>query len=161
SAREMRDYIRSKGIASEIYAYTIDESISSEAINFNTTQPNVTSEDVLILHFALPSGMTEFLKRSAARKAIVYHNITPSYYWLQNDRSLVHLAHAGRQELESLATFIDRAAADSEYNRQELEQLSFRNTCVVPIYVKEERYRISPSKYVMQQMNDGTFNMLF
>ena len=161
SAREMRDYIRSKGIASDIYAYTIDEAISSEAIDFNSSQPQVTSADVLILHFALPSGMTEFLKRSAARKAIVYHNITPSFYWLQYDKSLVHLAHAGRQELESLAPFIDRGAADSEYNRQEIEQLSFRNTCVVPIYVKQERYHSAPSQYVTQQMKDGTFNMLF
>src|SRR5580765_2685295 len=100
SARAMREYLRGLGHSSDIYAYTIDESLSAEAVNFNVAQPQVGPEDLLILHFALPSGMTEFLKLTPCKKAIIYHNITPSFYWLNYDPALLHLASAGRKELQ-------------------------------------------------------------
>jgi glycosyltransferase involved in cell wall biosynthesis len=161
SARAMRDFLRSQGFESRIYAYTIDESLAGEAIDFSISAPDTHPHDVLIYHFALPSGMTDFIKRANCRKTLIYHNITPAYYWLPYDPSLVHLATAGRAELESLAAYIDRSAGDSEFNRLELEKLKYSNTCVLPIYVKEDRYKIEPSKHVMNFMNDGSFNMLF
>lgn len=161
SARAMRDCLRTTGHASNIYAYTIDESLSDEAIDFEVLPPEVSTDDVLIYHFALPSGMTEFIKRASCRKALIYHNITPSHYWLPYDPSLVHLAYAGRKELESLAPFMERSAGDSEYNRLEIENLNFRNTCVLPIYVKQERYQVKPAQIILDRMNDGCFNFLF
>ena len=161
SAREIRDFLRLKGYDSRIFAYHMDESLSAEAENFALYPPEMAAEDVLILHFALPSGMTEFVKRSYCRKALIYHNITPAYFWLPYDRSLVHLAYAGRKELISLSPFLDRSAGDSEYNRQELEQLGFRNTCVLPIYVKRERYEVPPSRMTLEKMQDDYFQFLF
>ena len=114
SARAMRDYIRKRGFQSDIYAYTIDESLSEEAIDFHRFQPQTGANDALILHFALPSGMTDFLKQAPGKKALIYHNITPAHYWTGYSKDLLHLATAGRKELESLASFIDQAAGDSE-----------------------------------------------
>ena len=161
SARAIRDYLRSAGYASDIYAYDVDESISDQAINFRTARPAMEQTDVLILHFALPSGMTQFLKDADCRRAIIYHNITPAYFWLHYDRSLLHLAVQGRNELASLAPHVHRAAGDSEYNRQELQQLRFDNTCVLPIYVNTGHYTVPPSRMVLQTMQDGLFNLLF
>ncbi|HSE43317.1 MAG TPA: glycosyltransferase, partial [Acidobacteriota bacterium] len=161
SARAMRDYLRRQGHTSEIFAYTIDDSLSDEAIDFNLSKPQCSEKDILVYHFALPSGMTEFIKRATCRKAMIYHNITPAHYWLPYDPTLLHLAYAGRKELESLATFIERSAGDSEYNRQELQDLNFKNTCVLPIYVKQERYQVKPSQLVMDNMHDDSFNILF
>lgn len=161
SARAMRDYLRARGFSSDILAYTIDESLASEAIDFSKTQPQMGPQDVLILHFALPSGMTDFLKRAQCRKALIYHNITPAYFWLGYSPSLLHLANAGRKELQSLSHFVERSAGDSEYNRLELEQLEFPNTCVLPIYVKQERYNIAPSPYVTDTFESDTTYFLF
>jgi glycosyltransferase involved in cell wall biosynthesis len=161
SARAMRDFLQAAGHTSNIYAYTIDDSLSNEAIDFNVSPPETSANDVLIYHFALPSGMTEFIKKANCKKALIYHNITPAHYWLPFDSTLVHLAYAGRKELESLAPFIERSAGDSEYNRLELEALHFKNTCVLPIYVKPERYQVKPSQMILDRMNDGCFNILF
>ncbi|HSP06135.1 MAG TPA: glycosyltransferase [Acidobacteriota bacterium] len=161
SARAIRDFLRAKGFSSDIYAYTIDESLGGEALYFANQQLSMQEQDILVYHYALPSGMSDFVKRSACKKALIYHNITPSYYWLSYDPSLLHLASAGRRELESLAPFLDRSAGDSEFNRLELQELHFRNTCVLPIYVKEERYRVQPSPFITGAMNDGCFNFLF
>jgi glycosyltransferase involved in cell wall biosynthesis len=161
SARAMRDYLRRQGYTSEIFAYTIDDSISDEAIDFDHSKPECSEKDILVYHFALPSGMTEFIKRAKCKKAMIYHNITPAHYWMRYDPALLHLAYAGRKELQSLAPFIERSAGDSEYNRQELENSNFQNTCVVPIYVRQDRYQVSPSQLVMDSMKDGSFNILF
>jgi len=156
----IRNYLRQKGHHSNIYAYDIDEGIAYEAISFRKTRPEMSGSDVLILHFALPSGMTNFLKESPATKAIIYHNITPAYYWLPYDRSLVHLAVAGREQLRDLAAYVDIAAGDSEYNRLELEKLQYRSTFVLPIFVDQSRYNISPSVFVKQTVRDGLYNFL-
>src|SRR5687767_191755 len=115
SALMIRNYLRQKGYASDIYAYDIDEAVAYEAIGFQKAQPDLTSNDVLILHFALPSGMSDFLKETPARKAIIYHNITPAYFWLPYNKALVHLATEARKQLSELSTSVERAAGDSEY----------------------------------------------
>jgi glycosyltransferase involved in cell wall biosynthesis len=160
SAILIRNYLRQKGHSSEIYAYDIDEGVAHEAISFRKSQPELDRDDILILHFALPSGMTDFLKQTPAKKGIIYHNITPAHYWLPYNKSLVHLAVAGREQLRDLASFVDRAAGDSEYNRLELEELQYRSTCVVPIFVDQARYKVEPSSFVMKTIHDGLFNFL-
>jgi len=160
SAILIRNYLRARGYDSNIYAYDIDEGVADEALPFRRNQPEMDLQDILILHFALPSGMTDFLKQSKSKKAIIYHNVTPAYYWLPYDKSLVHLAVAGRKQLRELAGHVDIAAGDSEYNRQELEQLQYRSTCVVPIFVDQSRYRIAPSPFITETVQDGLYNFL-
>ncbi|MCI0412716.1 glycosyltransferase [bacterium] len=160
SAQMIRNYLREKGHASEIYAYDIDEPVAQEAISFRKVQPELTAKDVLILHFALPSGMSDFLKQSQAKKAVIYHNVTPAYFWLPYDKALVQLATVARKQLADLAGSVDRAAGDSEYNRQELEKLNYRSTCVLPIFVDQERYRVEPSPFVQKTIQDELYNFL-
>ena len=160
SAVMIRNYLRQKGHDSDIYAYDIDEAVAHEAIGFRKAQPQLGPNDVLILHYALPSGMSAFLKETAAKKAIIYHNITPAHFWLPYDASLVRLATTARDQLRELAEVIDRAAGDSEYNRLELEKLRYGSTCVLPIFVDQERYRIRPSPFIQKTVQDGLFNFL-
>ena len=160
SALMLRDYLRGKGFSSDIYAYDIDEAVANEAIGFRKQQPDLTQKDVLILHFALPSGMTDFLAQTRARKAIIYHNITPAYFWLPYNQQLVHLAVEGRNQLAALAPVVNRAAGDSEYNRLEMARLNYKSTCVLPIFVDQERYRCTPSQIVQKTISDGLFNFL-
>lgn len=160
SAIMIRNFLRRTGHASHIYAYDIDEAVAHEAIAFRKSQPELTPNDILILHFALPSGMSDFLKQTAAKKAIIYHNITPAYFWLPFDRALVHLATEARKQLQELSHCTHRAAGDSEYNRQELERLHYKSSCVLPIFVDQQRYRVQPSEFVQKTIEDGLFNFL-
>jgi glycosyltransferase involved in cell wall biosynthesis len=160
SAFMIRNYLRDQVHTSEIYAYDIDEPVAQEAIPFRKVQPELTTRDVLILHFALPSGMSEYLKESPAKKAVVYHNVTPAYFWLPYDKALVRLATIAREQLAELTGRVDRAAGDSEYNRQELEKLNYRSTCVLPIFVNQNRYRVDTSTFIEKTMQDGLFNFL-
>ncbi|HEY4492112.1 MAG TPA: hypothetical protein VI958_08915, partial [Acidobacteriota bacterium] len=69
SARALRDYLRSRGYPSDIYTYTLDDTIPDEAIDFHQSRPQMEPSDLLILQYALPSGMSDFLKQTNCRKA--------------------------------------------------------------------------------------------
>ena len=160
SAIMIRNFLLEKGYTSKIYAYDIDEPVAQEAMPFRKVQPELTTRDILILHFALPSGMSEYLKESPAKKGVIYHNVTPAYFWLPYDKALVRLATVAREQLADLAGKVDRASGDSEYNRQELEKLNYRSTCVLPIFVDQDRYRVEPSPFIEKTIQDELFNFL-
>ncbi len=65
--------------------------------------------------------------------ALVYHNITPPEYFIGVHKDLVKLCFRGRRELTAYIDRCDLALGDSEYNRQELEALGFRDTGVLPV----------------------------
>jgi glycosyltransferase involved in cell wall biosynthesis len=64
---------------------------------------------------------------------LVYHNITPPEYFIGVHKDLVKLCFRGRRELTAYVERCDLALGDSEYNRQELEDLGFPFTGVLPV----------------------------
>jgi glycosyltransferase involved in cell wall biosynthesis len=76
---------------------------------------------------------------------------------------MFRLAALGRQELRSLADRVDLALGDSEFNRQELEELGFPRTGVMPIAVDMERLTAAPRRPALEKIlgGDGFINFLF
>lgn len=156
SALHIRDYIRSKGYRSDIYALTVDRGL--EGLPFDHTADQA---DAVILHFALPSPLTERLGRYSGRRAIIYHNITPPEFFLPYSRNLARMCAAGRLEITTLVDKVDIALADSEYNRLELEVMGFRRTGEFPIFVDLARYETAPCGALAQSLRDGRRNLIF
>jgi glycosyltransferase involved in cell wall biosynthesis len=158
-AIRIRDVLRDAGASSEIYALDIDEDAEEDVLPWEDKREN----DVTILHFALPSPMTEaFARLSGTKRVLVYHNITPPEFFAGLDDELVRITRRGREELGSLADRTDLALGDSEYNRAELESLGFAPTGVLPILVDFEPYlRAEPSPVVEEMLSDGRANFLF
>ena len=101
--------LRRAGFDSEVYALEVDEEVKKEVLPFDRrSEPG--PEDVIILHFALPSPLTEAFRRLRSRKLLIYHNITPAQYFVGLDDELVRIAVKGRQELASLAGGTDPGA---------------------------------------------------
>jgi glycosyltransferase involved in cell wall biosynthesis len=67
----------------------------------------------------------------------------------------------GRRELERLSGEVDLAIADSQYNREELVELGFKNTVTVPLLIDYSRYDISPESSIMTKYRDGSVNLVF
>ncbi|MGH9371124.1 MAG: glycosyltransferase family 4 protein, partial [Vicinamibacterales bacterium] len=90
------------------------------------------------------------------------HNITPASFFAPYDAQLFRLATLGRQELRSLVGRVDLALGDSEFNRQELEQLGFDRTGVMPIAVNTGRLTSAPRRPALETiLRDGLINILF
>jgi glycosyltransferase involved in cell wall biosynthesis len=160
SARQVRALLRGMGHDSELFALTIDEDLRGDVLPFSDAA--ATGGDVTIFHFALPSPMTEAFARLKGVKVLQYHNITPAAFFAPYDAGLFRLAALGRQELATLAGRVDLALGDSDFNRQELEALGFRQTGVMPIAVNTGRITDAPPRPALERiLRDGLINILF
>lgn len=160
SARRVRGLLRAMGHESDLYALTIDDDLRGDVREFG--DPGATRGDATIFHFALPSPMTQAFASLIGFRVLQYHNITPAHFFAPYDPGLFRLAALGRRELATLASSVDLALGDSEYNRQELEALGFGPTGVMPIAISPDRIRSAPRQPVLESLlDDGLVNVLF
>jgi glycosyltransferase involved in cell wall biosynthesis len=160
SARTVRGMLRGMGHESDLFALTIDDDLRGDVLPFS--DPSAARGDVTIFHFALPSPMTEAFARLDGARVLQYHNITPAAFFAPYDPGLFRLAALGRRELASLASRVDLALGDSEFNRQELVSLGFPVTGVMPIAVNTERITAAPPRPALERiLSDGLINILF
>jgi glycosyltransferase involved in cell wall biosynthesis len=159
-ALRFRNVLRRAGYQSEVYALDVDEEVREEFLPF-ADYPEPGPGDLTILHFAIPSPLTEALRNVRSKKLLIHHNITPASYFLGLDDELVWIAHKGREEVASLAEVVDLALGDSEFNRMELEKAGFRRTGVLPILLDFERYFGDPNPVLVDMLDDSRTNFLF
>ncbi|HEY0874666.1 MAG TPA: glycosyltransferase family 4 protein [Vicinamibacterales bacterium] len=160
SARKVRDMLRAQGHESDLFALTIDEDLKGDVRPFS--DPAARAGQVTIFHFALPSPMTEAFASLPGGRVLQYHNITPAEFFAPYDPGLFRLAALGRSELKTLAGRVDLALGDSEFNRQELEELGFAPTGVLPIAVNTARITDAPRRPALEKiLSDGLINILF
>ena len=160
SARRVRQLLRDAGHKSDIFALTIDDTLRDDVRPF--AEPDSRTGDVTIFHFALPSPMTAAFASLQGARILQYHNVTPASFFASYDPQLFRLASLGRQELRSLAGRVDLALGDSEFNRQELEELGFSQTGVLPIAVDTARITRDTRLPALEKiLGDGLINILF
>ena len=103
--------------------------------------------DVLLYHHCTAwDGGPDLFRRLRCRKIVRYHNVTPAHFFAGYDAAIYRLAMLGREDLKRLVGHTDKALGDSEFNRQELEDLGFDNTGVFPIAVDTDRITHAPRR---------------
>ncbi len=156
----MRDAFRAWGHEADVYALELDADLEDDGRRFSEWRPG-TPEDVVVLHFALPSPLTAALREHRGRRVLLHHNITPPEFFLGWDEELARICRIGQDELRALVGHVDLGLADSEFNRQELAALGFARTGVLPIYLDFRRYREAPNPVLRRMLEDGRTNVLF
>lgn len=161
SARRVRGLLRQMGHESELYAMAIDDDLRGDVIPW--TDAAATRGDLTIFHFALVSPMTSAFAKLGSGRVLQYHNVTPAHFFAGYDAGIYRLAMLGREDLRTLVGHTDVALGDSEYNRQELEDLGFTNTGVFPIAVDTDRITKAPRRPALEQAlgEEGWLNFLF
>ncbi len=160
SARRVRDFLRAMGHDSEVFALAIDDDLRHDVRPFS--DPAAKRGDVTIFHFALPSPMSAAFASLSHGRVLQYHNVTPARFFAPYAPSLFRLASIARTELASLVSATDLALGDSAYNRQELDELGFSRTGIMPIAVDTDRLTMAPRQPVLEEiLDDGLVNFLF
>jgi glycosyltransferase involved in cell wall biosynthesis len=160
SARILRDLFRSWDHESEIYALTVDDDLVGDVRPWHHS--GAKQGDLTILHYAIPSPMSAALATLPGTRVLLYHNMTPPFFFAPFDAGITRMAAAGRRDLATLVGRVDLALGVSDYNRRELETMGFDPTGVLPLAVDLERLRSArrvPS--VEQWLQDGLVNILF
>lgn len=93
-------------------------------------------DDVLIYHYSIYTPNVHLFQAARQRRMLIYHNITPGYFFHGWDADQELQCDVGRRVLRTLAG-CDLALGDSEYNRQELVEAGFPEdkTGVLPIFL--------------------------
>ena len=160
NARVVRDVLRGMGHDSDIYAMTIDEGLEDEFRRWS--EPSARRGDVTMLHFAVPSPMTDAMRTLPGVRVVHYHNVTPAHFFAPYDMNIARFCARGRSELATLADRVDLALGASEYSRRELEELGFPRTGVMPIAVNTRRLtEARPVPAIEKTLQDGLCNILF
>jgi glycosyltransferase involved in cell wall biosynthesis len=159
STVRFHDYLVSQGIESRIIALTIDDNLEGRAEYFGDYRENPRS--LKILHFAVPSELTDYFSGARGKKIMIYHNITPSHFFADFSDELVKFTAEGRNHLEKLKNCFDMAIADSQYNADELKTLQVKNISVFPIMLNLAEYSGIHSRAFLNLFRDERKNIIF
>jgi glycosyltransferase involved in cell wall biosynthesis len=160
SARLMRDAFRRWGHQADVYALQLDQDLVGDGRPFSEWRPG-TSDDTVILHYALPSLLSAALRGQDGHRVLLHHNITPPEFFAGFDPEMARICQLGRSELETLRDCVELGLADSEFNREELASCGFRRTGVLPIFLDFARYRQPPNPVLRRLLSDDRTNLLF
>lgn len=156
----LRDRLREWGHASEAYAVEAKPGalgVLPYRRLFRTLKPT----DLLLMHFSMGHEVFDQLAKLQARKALVYHNVTPPEFFTGvNDHAAVH-ARLGLRQLAGLANHVDLAIGVSEFDRKDLAEIGFSNTVTVPILIDWARYDVKPDDSVLAALSRRRPRILF
>lgn len=160
TAFHMKHFFLTQGFESEIYCLSRDESLKDESRLFEEFS-TPKDKDITILHFGLPSPLTKALMDVSSQKVIIYHNITPSEFFQDYSQEMARITTIGRKELKDLVPCVELALADSEFNRKELDELGFKRTDVLPLFIDFSKYEKPMDRFTYDFYMDGRTNILF
>ncbi len=152
-------FLLTQGIESRIVAMTIDDSLRDQAVDFKEYQ--LDPHSLKILHFAIPSPLTDFFLELTGKKGMIYHNITPPEFFVDYSEDLTRFTDMGRHHLARLVGAFDFCIADSQYNADELLELGFNDVQVFPIMIDLEAYAARDSEAYRRLFLDERKIMLF
>jgi glycosyltransferase involved in cell wall biosynthesis len=152
-AIRIRDELRLSG-PSEIFARFIDAGLDDDISQVDLL-PAGRPRDILIYHssFGDPE-LTRVLLRRPERLVIVYHNITPSRYFVDVEPEFAAGLEWGLHELELLRDRASLVVADSRFNADQLDELGFEDVRVIPAGADPGRLlSVTPSRDTLQQLD--------
>jgi L-malate glycosyltransferase len=153
--------LRGAGFASDIFVEHVHPRMTGLVRPF-WEYPRVSSPDTTCLfHFSIGSATGPLLQQCPDRLVTIYHNITPAEYFLGYRPHLVGLTYHGRRQLSAFAERSVLGLADSEFNRQELEDAGYANTAVLPILPDWTLYESSGSRLTRALYADHRTNIVF
>lgn len=153
--------LRAAGFDSDIFVETADHRLEHLTRDYRELRDASHPDNLLIHHFSIGSRASRLAYALPDRMALVYHNITPPEYFLGIHKKLVEFCYHGRRELRAYPDRVVLALGDSEFNRQELAGIGFRQTGVLTVVPSFSHLDVEPSRLHAARFDDGWTNLLF
>lgn len=160
-AKALRGLFRRSGFASDIYVWRPGKGQRRECLPYRKHSTVSSPQNVAVLHFSIGSPLSDYVKNLPDKKVMIYHNITPKEYLIGISERVYYIAKSGRKELASLSGCMDLCLCDSEFNRQDLLELGYRNVQVVPVLMDFSLLDLPPDRRVREGYGDDWANLLF
>ncbi len=153
-------FLKSQGVDSRIVALSIDAALQEIALDFN--QYSECADSIKVLHFAVPSVLTDFFISARGRKVMIYHNVTPPEFFVNFSPELTRFTRTGRDHLQKLSRTFDLCVADSRYNANELLEIGYEcDIRVFPIMIDPAEYDHAESSVYRRLLSDERDTIIF
>ncbi len=159
----LRNLFRSWGRESRIFTEPrhTHPDLRAESEDARTAASVCGKNDVVLLHLSIGSDVNDLFRALPCRKAILYHNITPSSYFEGMMDDVAAPLRRGREQAAALKDTADVVMAVSEFNARELREMGYRNVRVFPLMLDLSQLRGAADPVWMDQYDDGLVNVLF
>jgi glycosyltransferase involved in cell wall biosynthesis len=159
----LRSLFRSWGYESKIFSEVrrIPPELRNEAHDVTEYGPESKPEDVVLLHLSIGSAVNEAFAGLKCKKAILYHNVTPSHYVAPVQKQIARTLALGEQQIKGLSDAATVNMADSKFNADELTALSYADVKVLPLVLDYDKLSEKPDRKVMKEFNDNRTTILF
>jgi glycosyltransferase involved in cell wall biosynthesis len=160
-ARALRRLLRSWGFCSEIYAHYAHPELAHECRSLKELP--ATPRGAVIYHYSTQSAEAgRALGDFKGKRAIIYHNITPAYFYAPYCESTYRLLCAARANLGQLRSLVDLTLGVSAYNCAELAAAGYANPRRLPLLLEFESFAEQPAVSAnLHRFDDGWKNFLF
>jgi len=160
-ARVLRSIFRSWGCESEIFSERRRIVPKARGEVRDVSEGTWRPDDIALLHLSIGSTVNDAFAALPCRKAILYHNITPSSFFDYYQPQTAALLEAGRRQVASLAQTASVVMADSRYNARELEEAGYPPVTVLPLVLDFSALRGRRDEGFFRRWKDGRRNILF
>ena len=160
-AIQLRQIFRRWGHNSEIYADSSRVSSGMQADCRSLTDYAAGAGDICLHHYGIASPAVEVFLASAAKKIMVYHNITPAEYFAGFDDAVVAQLHTARFALRKVARHSDAVWTVSRFNAAELKAEGIDDVKVFPLLFSPERLDVPPEPLIINKFTGHLKNILF
>jgi glycosyltransferase involved in cell wall biosynthesis len=149
--------LRDLGVAGELYCGVPDDHYRRISLPLSAHRP--ARDELIVFHYSVWSEAAAYARSLASTPVLfVYHNVTPTKWFEGVHKQAEEDTRLGRERLPSFVEQCPYAVAMSEYSRQELEQVGFRSTGVVPL-MSDFSYLDRPTKRIERELDDGYINI--
>ena len=130
----IQETLRAAGYTSDIYSYEAKDEYKRLARPYASFAGSGHREATwLLYHSSVGSPVADFVAERDEPLIVDYHNITPAPFFARWEPALAGNLMKGRRQLATLELRAQLGIADSAFNAQELTELGYERTSVVPI----------------------------
>jgi len=153
--------LKQNGYDTQIFSLGADKRVEHLMKDIND-MPDPKKDDIVIYHMATGSMLTDLFKKLKCYKIMVYHNVTPPYFFKEYNKGALAACEEGLNQVRDMKNYVDYCMTPSEYNKQNL--IDFGYTCpieVLPIIIPFGDYEKEADKKIIEQYSDGITNIVF
>lgn len=153
---ELQRLARDLGHEAELFAEHLHPSMAAGGHDFRDYGRRIRSRpgDVLVYQTAIGSVVADFVLGRPETLVANHHNITPERFFAAWEPGIIHGLRWGRAQLATMATRAEVGIAVSRYNEDELVELGYRHTEVVPVLVDVDAFDTGVDPAVLDPLVD-------
>jgi glycosyltransferase involved in cell wall biosynthesis len=138
--------LRGAGYRSDIYCYEARDEYKRLGRHFTSFAGGARGEPTwLLYHSSVGSTVADFVAARDEPLIVDYHNITPAPFFAQWEPVVAAKLMKGRRQLVTLEPRAELGIAHSAFSAQELTEVGYARTSVVPLLVDLEVFDAAPS----------------